>query len=149
MADGVLLNSMTGGDVAAADEVAGQKYQRMKRSVGADGLASDFLDKLSGSDQFTASGVGATRDCSAQGMSRFALQTKQTGTVNSWTIDLQVSLDGTNWVTLISHTKAGDGDGAIIYSGPNLYPALYFRANCSALSLGAGTNVVVTILGLP
>lgn len=148
--DGVQLNLMTGGDVAASDTVAGRQHQRIKRSVGGTGLATDFLDKLSGTDAFAAAIAGATRDCSAQGMSRFGLQVKQTGVVNSWTVDLQVSLDGVNWVnTGMSHTKAFDGDGAIVWSGANQFPALFFRANCFALSLGAGTNVVVTVVGLP
>jgi hypothetical protein len=39
MADNVQLNSGTGGDVAAADDVGGVKYQRIKLTLGADGAA--------------------------------------------------------------------------------------------------------------
>jgi hypothetical protein len=137
------------GAIVACDVVSGEQHQRYKRSVGAAGAATDFLDKLSGSDIFVAGAAGATRDCSAQGMSRFSLQVKQTGAVTSWIVDLQISLNGMDWITVISHTKAGDGDGAIVFTGTTTYPALYFRANCSAIVLGGGTNVVATILGLP
>jgi hypothetical protein len=126
------------GATAAADDVGGVLYQRIKRSVGADGSATDFLDQKTGTDTYTTTVAGTARDVSAQGMSRFGLQVKQTGTVTSWTVDLQVSLDGTNYVTVMSHTKAGDGDGAIIWTGAEPRPALYFRSNCSALTLGGG-----------
>jgi hypothetical protein len=41
MADNVQLNLGTAGDVAAADDIAGVKYQRVKLSLGADGSATD------------------------------------------------------------------------------------------------------------
>lgn len=41
MADDITLNSGSGGDTLAADDIAGVKYQRVKISVGADGAAAD------------------------------------------------------------------------------------------------------------
>lgn len=41
MADNVTLNAMSGGDVAAADDIGGVKYQRVKIGHGADGSYSD------------------------------------------------------------------------------------------------------------
>lgn len=41
MADNVVLNAGAGGDTAAADDVGGVKYQRVKRSFGRDGTAAD------------------------------------------------------------------------------------------------------------
>ncbi len=41
MADNVVLNAGAGGDTAAADDVGGVKYQRVKRSLGRDGTAVD------------------------------------------------------------------------------------------------------------
>jgi hypothetical protein len=38
MADNVTLDNMSGGDVCAADEIDGVKYQRMKLAIGADGV---------------------------------------------------------------------------------------------------------------
>lgn len=40
MADNVTLDSMSGGDVAAADEISGVKYQRIKLIYGGDGVNS-------------------------------------------------------------------------------------------------------------
>jgi hypothetical protein len=45
MAENVQLNPGTGGDVAAADEIDGVKYQRIKLALGADGVnAGDVAD---------------------------------------------------------------------------------------------------------
>jgi hypothetical protein len=150
MADGVAITAGSGTTIAT-DDVGGVQYQRIKRSVGADGSATDFLDKHSASHTVTTAAAQATQNVSAQGMSRFALQVKQTGTVTSWTVALEVSLDGTNFVALpeMTQTKATNGDGAITWSGSLTFPALYFRANVTALTLGGGTNIVVTVLGLP
>lgn len=41
MADNVVLDSMTGGDTVAADDIGGVKHQRVKIEVGADGAATD------------------------------------------------------------------------------------------------------------
>lgn len=41
MADDITLNSGSGGDTLAADDILGVKYQRVKISVGADGAAAD------------------------------------------------------------------------------------------------------------
>jgi hypothetical protein len=41
MTDNVTLNSGTGGDVIAADDIGGVKYQRVKATFGADGTATD------------------------------------------------------------------------------------------------------------
>lgn len=148
MADGVAITAGSGTSIAT-DEVGGAHYQRIKRSVGADGAATDFRDQVTRQETFTGAANGTAQDISAQGLSKFAIQAVETGTVTSWTVALQVSLDGTNYITILSHTKAGDGSGGIVFSGPNRYPALYFRAICSAVTLGGGTNVVVTIVGMP
>ncbi len=41
MADNTVLNIGTGGDVIAADDIAGVKFQRVKLAVGGDGVAAD------------------------------------------------------------------------------------------------------------
>lgn len=148
MADTVAITAGSGTSIAT-DDVSGVHYQRIKRSVGADGSATDFLDKVTRQETFTTTSNGTAQDVSAQGFSKFALQVVQTGTVTSWTVVVQVSVDGTNYVTILSHTKAGDGDAAIVFTGPNHYPALYFRASCTAITLGGGTNVVATVVGMP
>jgi hypothetical protein len=105
--------------------------------------------KASRGDTFTATGTGTAVDVSGLGMSQFGIQVKATGAVDSWTAVVEVSLDGTNYVTVLTHTNLSDGDGAIKWSGANEYPALYFRSHCTELTLGSGTNVIVTIIGKP
>lgn len=46
MADNTTLNIGTGGDVIASDDIAGVKYQRVKVTFGADGVATD-VDSIS------------------------------------------------------------------------------------------------------
>lgn len=146
MADNVAITQGAGTNIAC-DDISSVFYQRIKRSVGADGSATDFLDKSSRSDTYTTTANGTTVDVSAQGMSTFGLQCKQTGTVTSWTVVLEGSLDGTNFVTILTHTKAGNNDGGIVWTSAALYPVLYFRSQCTAITLGGGTNVVATIVG--
>ena len=50
MADNTILNSGTGGDTIASDDIAGIKHQRVKLSVGADGSASDAVPVSNGMD---------------------------------------------------------------------------------------------------
>lgn len=148
MADNInLLDAASAQRTVAGDEVAGILYQRIKRVVGPDGTAVDFLDKASRSDVFSAPGTnGTVVDVSAQGMGRASLQVVQAGGVTAWQVDLQVSLDGVNYVTVISHTQA-EGSGAIVFSGANHFPGLYFRARC--VSITGGTNLTATFVVLP
>ena len=44
MADNTVLNTGTGGDTIASDDIAGVKHQRVKISVGDDGAAADMSD---------------------------------------------------------------------------------------------------------
>lgn len=143
-----VLDATSTTQTVAMDLVSGVLYQRYKRSAGADGSATDFLDKSSRSDTFTAPGSGTTVNVSAQAMSRYSLQVVQTGTVTSWTVVLEASNDGTNFATILTHTNT-TGSGAMVFTGASRYPALYFRARCSALTLGGGTNVIATIVGMP
>jgi hypothetical protein len=133
--------------IADANEV-------QRKVVGKYNSASQFQQGVhmlgpSRSDTFTTTANGTAVNVADVPVGHFGLQVKQTGTVTSWTVVLEVSLDGTNYATVLTHTKTDNGDGAIAFSGPNKYPALHFRARCSAITLGGGTNVVATIVGLP
>ena len=138
MADNITIKDASGANVVIrASELSGGAYAQHVK------LASAYR-----SDTFTEQGNGTTVDASEHAAHSFALQVKETGTVTSWQVDLQISLDGTNWAPVLTHTKATHGDGAIVFSGPNRYPALYFRGRCEAITLGGGTNVVATIVGV-
>ena len=148
MADNTTITPGAGLTVAT-DDVSSVHYPRVKRSVGADGAATDYLDKASRSDTFNGTGSGTVVDVSAQGFTKFNLQVKATGPVTSWTVKLTGSLDGTNFSPLITHTNVAPGDGLTIGLAANAAPYLYFRAECTALVLDGGTNVVATIVGKP
>lgn len=45
MADNTTLNTMAGGDVIATDEIAGAKHQRVKMTIGADGVNDGDVSK--------------------------------------------------------------------------------------------------------
>lgn len=132
----------------ATDDIAGVHVQRIKLQAGIDGTAVDYLHAAARSDTFTATGAGTGFNVVNQGVGTFAMQVKGTGAVpTSWTVAAQVSLNGTNWVTIMTHTNTEQADGDIVWTGANHYPSLYFRINVTALSLGSATNIVVTILG--
>lgn len=99
------------------------------------------------SDTFTGTGNGTAVDVSTRPNKYFALQVTETGTVTSWTVVLEGSLDGTTYSTIMSHTRAGNGSGSTLWN-PTAVPCRFFRSRCSALTLGAGTNVVARILGM-
>lgn len=121
-------------------------------SEGARTVTTSRLEQLlsvsARSDTFTGTGNGTAVNVATTGRSRFGMAVKGTGAAASaWTVNLQVSLDGTNYATLLSHANS-DGDGAAVWV-PTPSPALYFRTNVSALTLGSATNIVVTIIGMP
>jgi len=103
---------------------------------------------------FTAAANGTAIDLGAgTAYKHFSLQVKATGAVTSWTVVLEGSLDGTNYSTILTHTNAAPGDGLLVPTPAAAaftpHPVRYFRARCSAIVLGGGTNVVATILGVP
>jgi len=99
------------------------------------------------SDTYTTTGTGTTINMTAAPCSQFTIEVKGTGAAaTSWTAILEISLDGTNFTTVASHTKT-TGDG-ISLNGSYTIAALYFRSRVSTLSLGSATNIVVTILGI-
>jgi len=151
VADGVPVTAGSGTTIET-DDVGGRHHQRIKRSVGGDGSATDFLDKASRSDTYTGAGSGTTVDVSAQGMKHFTIQVKGTGAApTAWSVALEVCLDGVNFTTVIVHGSGespADVDGAC--KGLSvLFVALYFRSRVVSLTLGSASNIVVTIAAKP
>lgn len=95
-------------------------------------------------ETFTAAATGTA--VSGLPAKYFALQVKATGTVTSWTVIAEGSLDGTNWTTIVTHTNAS-GDGAIV-TNSTAFPALYYRTRCTAIVLGSGTNIKIILLAM-
>jgi hypothetical protein len=78
----------------------------------------------------------------------FGIQVRGVGAAaTSWTVKLQVSLDGTNYVTIITHTDTSDTDGDILWLSTPA-PALWFRSDVTAVVLGSATGLSTTIIGV-
>ena len=108
---------------------------------------SALLSVSSRADTYTETGSGTAVDVSTTGKQWLGVQVKGTGAAaTAWTVNLQASLDGTNYSTVLSHTNTDDTDGSIVWISTPA-PTLYFRSNVSALTLGSATNIVVTIVG--
>lgn len=102
---------------------------------------------FSRSDTFTATGNGTTVDVATDPLESFSVQVKCTGaTATAWDVRLEGSLNGTDFTQILAHTNV-DGDGLTKFSGTADSPCLYFRSRVAGLTLGAATNIVVTILG--
>ena len=154
MADNVNVAPAGTTPIATDDLGAYGQVQRVKLQAGADGTAVDYQHSATRQDTFTGPGNGTTYGVATQGMEKFSIAVKSTGAVaTSWTANAQISLDGTNFTTILIHSNTSPPaddirvDGQTISTGSNRYPALYFRTNVSALSLGGATNIVVTICG--
>lgn len=87
-------------------------------------------------------------DVSDQTLKYWSLQVKGTGAAaTSWTVTLEVSLDGTNYVPILTHTDTSTSDGGIVaMSTP--FPALYYRTRVTALTLGSASAISVTAVGM-
>lgn len=99
-------------------------------------------------ETFITTATGATQDCSASPKKSFSLQATKTGSITSWTILLEGSIDGVTFTTILTHTNVAPGDGAIIASGATITPVKYWRLRSSAFSIGTGTNVIATGLAM-
>lgn len=97
-------------------------------------------------DTFTSTGIGTIVDVTDNPISQFTLLVRATGAVSAWNVILEGSLDGTNFSYITTHTQIM-GTGATVFPGTNSSPCLYFRTRCTILTLGLGTNIIVTILG--
>lgn len=98
------------------------------------------------SDTFVSTGNGVTVDASTYSLSNFTLFVIATGAVSVWTVVLEGSVDGINFTTIAIHTNL-IGSSVAVFPGVNITPCLYFRARCSSLTLGLGTNITSIILG--
>jgi hypothetical protein len=133
----------------ATENISGDHYQHVIRTVGYPGASARYLDSTYQLETFTTATTGTLINLTQQAMSRFAMQVAETGTVTSWTVVLEGSLNGSNFQELLQHTKAETLNGTILWTGPNLYPVSYLRVRVVAITLGGGTNIQVTLVGMP
>lgn len=109
-------------------------------------IAKQSASYATRSDTYTGTASGTTVDCSTKPLKWFAISVRQTGVVTAWTVVLEVSLDGSNFTTVATHTQV-IGTGVTVWSSV-ASPAFYFRSRVTAFTLGLGTNVVATVLGM-
>jgi hypothetical protein len=75
----------------------------------------------------------------------YALSVKGTGAApTSWSVTLDVCLDGQNWTTLLTHSSA---DGSVIFDAAGK-PSNWIRVNVGALTLGSATDIVARAVGV-
>lgn len=96
------------------------------------------------SDTYTGTGSGTSHaagtDRYAQCFRTWTLHTIPTGAVTSWAINLEGSLDNTNFVLIASASASG----AAVFASNQAFR--YYRTRCTGMSLGAGTNVKAYVL---
>lgn len=98
-------------------------------------------------DTFTATGASSTIISPTYATKFFGIMVVPTGGVTSWTVVIEGGLDGVSFTTLVSHTNVTPGSAKLIWLS-NASPVLKYRANCTALVLGGGTNVISTIISV-
>jgi hypothetical protein len=98
-------------------------------------------------ETYDATGTGAVTDVSQRPMRNFSVLVVGTdAAATAWTVIIDGSLDGTVYSEIMEHNTV-IGDGENLYSGTTLFPCRYFRTRCTSLTLGAATDIVVTVLG--
>lgn len=110
------------------------------------GLSAGSTTFKKRTDTYTTTSVGSTVDVSTVLFSHFTVAVSTTGVVTSWVVNLEGSIDGVYFTPILVHTNLV-GNGVSIFSGVLTAPCLYYRTNCTALVLGLGTNIVVTVVG--
>jgi hypothetical protein len=97
------------------------------------------------SDTYIATAPGAASTPAAFVASLFTLQVVALGAVTSWSVSLEVSIDGGfTWGPIATHTNADTSGGIVTPVRPT--PAASYRTNCTALVLGAGTSITAFVM---
>lgn len=86
-------------------------------------------------------------NCLASGAARvFGLCAKRTAGASAWVAKVEVSLDGSNWFIVATHSSAlGTASGETIFSTTTL--AAYWRVNVSTVGAGNTLDILLTASG--
>ena len=134
-------------DLSTAIMAVVDKPQQVVK-VGGGGTISAIPNYRARFDTFTVAANGTTADVYTRPCRMFSIQCKGTGAAaTAWSIVLEGSNDGTNFSTLLTHNTA-TGDGVTLFTGPNMYPCLYFRSRLVSVTLGSATNIICWITGM-
>jgi len=142
------ISAYTSGTVSAIAELKNFSSHSLSGAVSISG-GPISLSNSNQKTSFSGTGVGTALQFSQNPLSKFGLSVaRKGGTATSWTVNLQISLDNTIWTTILTHTLATTGDGQIITTLNNFYPAQYARAQCTAVVLGTATSIEASIVGM-
>lgn len=141
-----LISDIRNGNIVINDGLLDRAY----------GAAISYLKELfdypifqSITDVYTETGSGTIANVFNNPARSFSVTVAPGGIISSWIVTVEGSLDGINWTSILTHTNITPGLDVILFSATNLSPVLYFRTHCSVLTLGIGTNISVTCLGIP
>jgi hypothetical protein len=123
--------------------IAGTDKDYIALQTNAKGALWTHPDWTTGTKAFTTTGTQVF-DLSKTPKSKHTLQVVNTANVTAFTVDLEISLDGTNYLSAGQVT--GTTGNAILFKGDA--PALYVRFNCSILT-GSSPTLTITWLGMP
>lgn len=99
-------------------------------------------------DAYTSVTSGTTVVATSTPYKAYAIQVKGTGgTAVTWDVRLEGSLNNVNFSTILQHTNT-TGDGAVVWSGAAMSPALYFRSRCAGIVLGTASDITATVVGI-
>ncbi|CAK0741517.1 hypothetical protein CCP1ISM_130011 [Azospirillaceae bacterium] len=104
----------------------------------------NFVNQI---DVYTTVTVGTTVDISTFPLKNFTFSVTPNGSVNSWSVIVEGSLDGINFTTIGSYSNP-TGTGITVFPGVNIAPCFFFRSRCTSIDLGSGTSITVTVLGV-
>ena len=95
--------------------------------------------------QFSFTAAGSEQFSIPNGASLFAIQVTGVGAAaTAWDVDLDATLDGTNYTTIDTHAT-GDGNGVILWTTtPTI--AQNLRVILNSVTLGSATAVEVRVL---
>lgn len=96
-------------------------------------------------DIFTATGINTPLPQAQAAFKYWSLQIIKSGTVTTWSVDLQLSLDATNFFTILTHSNANQANKEILFAGPLAAPS--FQVNVTSLSVSGGGSIEVLVIG--
>lgn len=110
------------------------------------GVASQSSHRRIITHVFSAVGSSSIVDAYDNPLSKFSIQVIKTGSVTSYSVVLEVSLDGVNFTQVLSHTNLSD-PSVSLFTGAQSAPSFYFRVRCTNIET-AGGSLTVHALGM-
>ncbi len=104
---------------------------------------------ISSADRFAVTGDGRAYSLGSPVQSYSIEVCGEGGSLASWDVLLQGSLDGVHFTTFMTHSSGSLAECATTSSGASLFPYSYVRVSCDSLGLGTASDALVLVNGLP